>query len=283
MKFAAFLTEAKAGSDEAIAKIRAQWDAEQAFYQSRLAFLESSDYWVSQRRAHIVACSLWAVVAASLVATTAMWFIPESVHLLEQLRFNAAAATLIAKGASILTIGLPEFVRVGVVAFLLLWGLRFSARQVAQGLHRLEDATLRKTMLDTYLALTYPRDGKPSTGRRHGPGNHHSSALPSERCRWRGRRSAVALDRGRAGKVQEAQRLALAHQQSGYAIERAGRAMLPFASACWSHIPRLAAISAPETAGNTARLELLATHLSHCSPTLCVRHGMPPTPQLPRR
>jgi hypothetical protein len=142
-----------------LAAVDSDWSDLRATYDSKLALEAPRHYWNSRRVVHRVAASMWGAAAFAVVWLTAFKLLPEGAALLRAAHGRAVFPVLSPQPQSI-WIYLPEIFQIGVIGFLVLWGLRFSLRQVAENLARLEEASQRVTMVETFLAFSNPSDGK---------------------------------------------------------------------------------------------------------------------------
>lgn len=143
--------------------VQSEWDSLRRTYDRTLALQAPRSYWNKRRVAHRIAAASWGIGALVIAFLSVFIFLPTAVRILESapLRSLSATETLTAAQATPsvnLTFAqmLPELFQVLVGAFLVLWSLRFLVRQSAQNLSRLQEASVRVTMVETFLALSQP-------------------------------------------------------------------------------------------------------------------------------
>ncbi|WP_152560310.1 DUF6161 domain-containing protein [Arenimonas donghaensis] len=145
----------KSEADEFLGSVQEEWTDLRATYDTQLALRAPRNYWNDRRRSHRVGASIWGALAAIFALFIAFRLVPHASEML-----IAKSATIVISGATKLDLGvipfLPELFQIAVVGFLCLWALRFSVRQAAEHLGRLQEASIRVTMVETFLALSNP-------------------------------------------------------------------------------------------------------------------------------
>lgn len=144
-------------ADGFLGRVQEEWDALRTTYDKKLALRAPRNYWDARRRVHRVGATVWGALAAIFAMTIGFVMVPSASDML-----TAKLATILLAGAEKLTLGvvpfLPEIFRIAVVGFLCLWALRFMVRQSAEHLGRLQEASIRVTMVETFLALSNPNE-----------------------------------------------------------------------------------------------------------------------------
>lgn len=153
------LEQLEARTDAKLARVEEEWIELRSTYDTKLALKAPRSYWHRRRVVHRWAAAAWGLFAALLVYGTVSALVPRGARLLTDAAHRSKVPFPIRASDGIWNY-LPELLQVLVFGFLVLWGLRFALRQVAENLARLEEAAQRVTMVETFLAFSAPADGK---------------------------------------------------------------------------------------------------------------------------
>jgi hypothetical protein len=137
---------------EEVTRIASEWADLKSTYETKFALKAPRSYWHKRRVTHRILAAVWGVAVGLVAYVSVAKLVPSGATLLAEARAGGGNISLMHV--------VPEMFQIAVIAFLVLWGLRFGTRQVAENLMRLEEASQRVTMVDTFLAFTSPGDGQ---------------------------------------------------------------------------------------------------------------------------
>lgn len=144
-------------ADAFLGEVQEDWTNLRVTYDRQLALRAPRNYWNARRNAHRIGAAIWGALAASFALFIALALVPSAAEILTGRSDAIAASDGSAAGLGLIQY-LPELFQIAVVGFLCLWALRFLVRQSAENLGRLQEASIRVTMVETFLALSNPNE-----------------------------------------------------------------------------------------------------------------------------